>query len=66
MRLMTWLFTVPPFAMTLLFAAVLLKEGYERTTSLYRRAYSPRVLGGRRRALARTTSPFETFRSREA
>jgi hypothetical protein len=66
MRLMTWLFTVPPFAMTLLFAAVLLKEGYERTTALYRRAHSPRMFGGRRPAWVRTTSPFDTFRSREA
>ena len=42
MQLMTWLFTVTPFAMTLLFAAVLLNEGFERTVALYRRAYLPK------------------------
>ena len=42
MRLMTWLFTVPPFAMMLLFAAVFLNEGFERTVTLYKRAYIPK------------------------
>ena len=39
MRLMAWLFTVTPFVMTLLFAAVFLNEGFVRAIALYRRAY---------------------------
>jgi hypothetical protein len=66
MRLMAWLFTVPLFGMFLLFAAVLLNEGFERTMALYRRAYIPRPLGRGRHAARRQTSPFTASRGREA
>jgi len=66
MRLMAWFFTVPPFAMTLLFAATLLSDGYERAIALYQRAYIQRARGSRRQVVMRRTSPFDAFRSREA
>jgi hypothetical protein len=66
MRLMAWLFTVPLFGMFLLFAAVLLNEGFERTMALYRRAYLPRPVRRGRHPAYRTTSPFNASRSRES